>query len=556
MALSSCHKPEFVESNADRQGLTSLTAIFTFGPYVNQELAKLTIEDDSQDRFVIPIPFYFPENTDDQTLIYMTKIRVQAQLQPNYKLSPSLGILDLTEDNKFTYTDPHGNSRTIVITGERVKSSANDITSFSIVSPKTIPGVINKETKVVVLPTKDDLNACAAEIGLSPHARISPDPSKPHNYNDGFKFTVTSDNGTSCEWTVQKGDPEKLPLGIDVNSREHLFNLDPVSRLGLPPYTDEIIPSIASVDGKFLVSIGDGNAPMVLNGLDGSFIGNLNLGSAACGSIANDEGGNLLIMNAAKGGDNMESENIYRTRSVSAEPELFYSFDNPVSYTIGHRVKVVGDIDGDAAIVFTGEGVAGVTSCGQVVVVKVEGGVPQEPVVFDFYTNNALAWGEAPVHYATVAPASTDIQNDGFFLDYYEGESQTDVNIDMLHWITGSYKDTQITTYGGDSAWALNANCLDVKSFNNCRYLAVFVVSHFPQWGMGPQLYLYDATDPSSLGLLMSNDGIEWYQKGAAGIAAGDVIMVPSADGFYLTVYYYDHNSAAIGAYRVDCIKR
>lgn len=546
--------PHFIETTADRQGLTSLTAIFTFGPYVDQELAKLVIEDDAVDRFVIPVPWYFPDNTDDQTLIYLTKVRVQAELQPNYKLSPGLGVLDLTEENEFTYTDPHGNSRKIIITGERVKSSANDITSFVITSPLSVSGVIDREHRTITLPTRDDVSACKATVSLSPHATITPDPAKAHNYTDGFKYTVISDNGTEAEWLVQTGDPEKLETGLDINSIDHLFALDPVSRMGLPAYTAEVAPSLACVEDNLVVCLGDGSTPVVYSGLDGSRLREIVLtGDAVPGSITSDEAGHMLITNIAQGGDNRETVKVFCTSSTRTAPELLFSFDNPLSTPIGHKMKVIGDVTGKAAVVFTGEGIAGVTSSGEIVVVSIEGGVASEPVVYDFYSNNGFAWGAAPVNIATVVAASTDFGNDGFYLDYYEGGTQ---ELDMLHWVTASYKDTPIQSFGNGAEWALNANCLDTKGFNNCRYMAVFVVSHFPQWGMGPQLYLYDITDPSSPSLLVGNDGLAWYQQGAAGIAAGDVLLAPSSDGFYLTVFYYDHNSASVGAYRVDCIKR
>ena len=38
--------------------------------------------------------------------------------------------------------------------------------------------------------------------------------------------------------------------------------------------------------------------------------------------------------------------------------------------------------------------------------------------------------------------------------------------------------------------------------------------------------------------------------------ASGDVVIAPSADGYKMYVYYYDHNAQDVGAYVVDCIKR
>ena len=550
--MAGCVQPEYVSPTADRQGLTSLTAIFTYGPYENQELAKLQITDPEQDYFEIPIPFYYPESSDNQTLSYMTSLRVQAELQPNFKISPSLTILDLTEDNVFTLTDPFGATRQITITGKRVKSSACEITSFALVDP-AVSGIINKETREIVLPTKDDLSACKASVQISAHASISPDPKKERNYNSPVKFTVTSDNGTQAVFTVVTGDPEKIESGLNIETTEKLFNFDPVSRLGLPAYSETVCVSLGVLEGDLVVSLGNLSAPVILNGLTGDKKGTLNVGSASVASITNDEGGNLLLFGLAKGGDERETMKVWKMTSQKGAPEEFFGFENPVDCPIGHKVKVIGDVASDAVIVFTAEGIDGITGTGKVVVVPVETGAALEPVVYDFYESLGFSWGGAPVNTATVVPASLDYSRDGFYLDYYEGGSQ---QLDMLHWISGKGTDTPIIAYGGDNAWGLNANCLDSKQFNGCAYMAVFVVSHFPQWGLSPRLYFYEITDPSSCSLLVSNEEVSWYQKGDSGIAGGDVVLAPSSDGFYLFIYYYDHNSQVVGGYRVDCIKR
>ena len=45
--------------------------------------------------------------------------------------------------------------------------------------------------------------------------------------------------------------------------------------------------------------------------------------------------------------------------------------------------------------------------------------------------------------------------------------------------------------------------------------------------------------------------------NGTDGVSAtGDVLLVPSADGYTLTLYYIDNNCKALGAYQFDCIKK
>ncbi len=548
---ASCHQPEWIEPTADRQGLTSITAIFTFGPYVNQEMSRLTVTDDTQERYVIEVPWFFPPTSDDESSPYMTKVRVQAELQPNFKIEPGLGILDLTEENWFTYTNPKGESHRICITGERIKSSECNLLAFSLNEPAVV-GIIDQSRHTVTLPTKDDVTSCKASFQVSPHATISPDPAKARDYSQPVVFTVTAHNGETLQYTVATGDPEKIDMGFNSNTVERLFNLDPVSRIGLPDYKSPTAVSLAAIGGHLVICTGDGSVPVAVNRLNGTKVGAIKLGNAVAGSITNDEAEHMLITNVAEGGSNVETVNIYRTNAISETPTLFYSFQNPTDCPIGHKMKVMGDIDGEAVIVFTAEGIAGVTTCAKVVCLTVSEGAVRDVAVTDF-ASTGLGWGAAPTNTATVVPASLTPGLDGWLLDYYEGGSQT---LDMLHYISGSGADTPLWAYGGDNAWGYNANCLDSKTFNHVRYASVLVTSHFPQWGLGPMLYLYDISDPSAPSLCMSNESISWYQQGDASDARGDVVIAPSADGYKLYIYYYDANAQAIGGYVADCIKR
>ena len=167
--LASCQKPEFVEPTADRQGITSLTAYFTSGAFVDQEMAKLEISDPNLDRYVIPVPWFFPEESDDVTTIHMTKVRVRAELANDCKLSPAITILDLTQENHFTYTNAQGESRDIIITGKRTKSNNGKVMTFSLMEPYKVEGFVNEETKEIYLFTTDDLTGFSASATVNAH---------------------------------------------------------------------------------------------------------------------------------------------------------------------------------------------------------------------------------------------------------------------------------------------------------------------------------------------------------------------------------------------------
>lgn len=553
--LSSCQKPHFIEPTAERDGLTSLTAYFTFGPFVDQEMAKLTITDENATRFSIPIPYYYPETSDDETQPYLLKARVKAELQPNCYINPPLTILDLTQENHFTYTNAKGVSRDIVITGERVKSNKCELISFSIVNPQ-ITGVIDKAAKKVSLIYLDELLSCSAVAEISAHATISPDPATLQNYDEGVVFTVTAHDGvTKAQYRIEKDIPEKIAAGFNKNSVEQLFNIEPVSSYGVPDYTSGLGPSLAVCENNLVVCYGNGSAPILINKTTGVMQGTLNLGSAIAGSITSDEAEHLLIVNHAQAD---EYVNIYKSYSVNEAPTLLYSFINdlPPRLPMGTKMKVFGNIDSDANIVITHEGVDGITEASTYTLITIRDGEVLGHQQIDL-AGFGLSWGSAPVTMSTVVAAGLD-PAEGTFSSYYGGGAGK---------FTYARADgSVIYQLGNDSTgWGLNANCLDSKRFNNVDYVALFVVSHFPPWGMGPQLYLMDVNDKSRIAadnvwsspaLVLANNSIEWYQKAAYDTASGDVIISPSADGFKLYIYYYDLNSSVIGGYSADCISR
>ena len=105
------------------------------------------------------------------------------------------------------------------------------------------------------------------------------------------------------------------------------------------------------------------------------------------------------------------------------------------------------------------------------------------------------------------------------------------------------------------------------KGFNKANYLALFVSNHFPKWWPGPQLYVYDISSGlqgdniwNSPSLVFSKPYMYDKQFNTGGHdgfgASGDVIIAPSADGYMLYIYYYDHYSQMIGGFSLDCIKR
>lgn len=544
--FSSCQEPEYIEPTAERQGITSLTAYFTTGKYVDQALARLDVADETTENYVIEIPWFFPEETEDPTTIYMSNLRVRAELAPNCKIEPPLTVLDLNQENHFTFTNNRGESRPITITGKRTKSRKCNLMTFALTKPYRIDGFINDDTQEIYIFTTDEIDGFSAEATACAHATVQTDLSVKKNYNNEQEVTVVAQDGTTtCTYKIVKKYPTKIPYGFREKSARQLFNFEPVSRLGFPEYTEVVNPSLASIGGNLIVSLGNGSAPVYLDGLTGVKLGEINLGSSVAASVTNDEGGNLLITSHA---EPTETVNIYRTKSVTEAPTLFHSFENATDVPVGYHVKVHGNIDTDAVIILTHEGVAGVTETSKYTRIVVKAGAVESTETIDL-AGLGLSWGAAPTNAAKVVPASAN-PADGVLLCYYSYNTLTYVNGNGA--VAASWPVLDSSVSGN-----YNTNVMDAKTYNNAKYAVHLVSSHFPMWGCGPQLRVFDVSTPTSIKdgkPVIANDAIEWFQTAASGCAAADVIMAPSVDGFKVYIYYFDHNAGVIGGYVADSI--
>ena len=565
--LAACHQPEPVAPTADRQGITSLSAYFAFGPFEGQELGRLEISDPDVDRYEIPIPWYFPETSDDITTPYMTKVRVRASLQPNCIIEPALTVLDLTEENHFRYTDATGASRDIVITGKRVKSNKCEIVSFALKQPQ-MNGMVDKVARKVSLITAKDLSVAEATVTLSAHATISPDPAEPHNYNEGFTFTVTADDGvTKADYLVVKEIPEKIDYGVNATSVETLFNLDPSSGMGLPGYKAVANVSMGVLDSDLIVNMGDGSTPRYYNKIVGTYGGEIKIGSAVpTGAIASDEKDHLLICNLAEPG---QTFTIWKTSSVKEAPTELLSFLNDQDIQLGLEMKVIGNIEEEASISVTYPGLAGVTQSSRFRSIHIVGGQVVSNELKDLAATGFF-WGSGASG-STCVPAASASNDAGWYSCVYSDNLLTWFKPDLtVGKQLNGYGDGTDDVQGGGTYVDSNTspNNLDTKGFNNARYLALFVSNHFPKWWPGPQLYVYDITSGSlqgdniwnSPGLVFSKPFMYNLQYNTGGHdgngACGDVILAPSADGYMLYIYYYDHYSQMLGGFSLDCIKR
>ena len=545
LAFTGCAEEENVAPTANREGITSLSAYFTSGTYQDKLAAQLSTTSSETTDYVIPIPYYYPEESDYVPSEDMKNMKVTAKLENNCFLSPGLGVLDLTKKNEFTYTNPYGEQKKITISGQLTHLNKCAIKSF-MAEPGDLTGVIDEESKTISLVTAADLSEMTADVVLDPHATISPDPSVPHNFNDGFEFTVTADNGVDkSTYKVMKQIPPKIDNGYRAGSEKELFVND-MTTLGVKD-PNAIHPTLACVGNFVVLNLGDGSAPQYFRKATGSKVGTIALGEAkATGAITSDNAGNMLICNYA---DNGQTLNIYKTNDVTKAPTKLISYTNGLGVGIGARLHVQGDLNSNAVITATPY------SCNNAIRWIVKDGRVGNP---ENILMSVAAWG-AQDDAAKVVGVDAEGKN-GSIVDYYQGGAC------QMYYLSDWKTSANLVQNNSGNAWGYNTAAIDVRPFNKARYLALFEMGYWPDWGLTGHIYLYDASNPASVTGTTDGSSMLKYAYtipdnfGSVGYASdgrfADVLVTTSEDGYFLYIFYASNTHLSFGGIQVDCIKK
>ena len=545
LAFTGCAEEENVAPTANREGITSLSAYFTSGTYQDKLAAQLSTTSSETTDYVIPIPYYYPEESDYVPSEDMKNMKVTAKLENNCFLSPGLGVLDLTKKNEFTYTNPYGEQKKITISGQLTHLNKCAIKSF-MAEPGDLSGVIDEDSKTISLVTMDDLSKMTADVVLDPHATIAPDPSVPHDFNDGFEFTVTADNGVDkSTYKVMKQIPQKMDNGYRAGSEKELFVND-MTTLGVKD-PNAIHPTLACVGNFVVLNLGDGSAPQYFRKATGSKVGTIALGEAkATGAITSDNAGNMLICNYA---DNGQTLNIYKTNDVTKAPTKLISYTNGLGVGIGARLHVQGDLNSNAVITATPY------SCNNAIRWIVKDGRVGNP---ENILMSVAAWG-AQDDAAKVVGVDAEGKN-GSIVDYYQG------GVCQMYYLSDWKTSANLVQDNSGNAWGYNTAAIDVRPFNKARYLALFEMGYWPDWGLTGHIYLYDASNPASVTGTTDGSSMLKYAYtipdnfGSVGYASdgrfADVLVTPSEDGYFLYIFYASNTHLSFGGIQVDCIKK
>ena len=570
--LSSCHEPEFVEPTVERQGITSLTAYFTQGKFVEKEMGKLDLSGvDASDmvRYEIPIMYYYPEESDDVTTLEMTRVRVRAELAPNCKIEPPLTVLDLYQENEYKFTNAKGETKDIIITGKRVPYTTAQFLSFNLVNPAdgsvAVEGFVDNDEKIIYLFTIDDLSGLVVEAEPWYHGSVRDYEelsTVPADWNDDTAVVAVAHDGeTTQEYKVVKRNPSKIRYGFNTDTVKELFNVDPKTAFDAPDYFLPVYSTLAFVDGYLVVCHGEDYPLVYVDSRNGSKKGEVPTGGMTFSAVTNDEAGNMLLCNHL---DEYGTEfKIYRTSSVSEAPVLWYTYNNTTSLPVGAKIKVCGDIDRDATIVVCYEGIPGITSTGSILQISVKDGQGTDAEVHDLYTNSGISWGAAPVNSAAVVPADATGDNGWFYAGYVAPYG--------FQWVRPDYRTGKFlgTNAPELEQYLLNPGALDTKTYNNANYMALFVSHHFPAWAQVPAVWVYDIGDPATVSgnyyqesssIVAYDSWVDFYNKtnapGNETQSSSDVVMAQSKDGLRVYIFCYDHYAGVLCGYTADCVKR
>ena len=550
LAVTSCHDPEYVDPTVKRQGITSITAYFTSGPYNNMEMVKYDVADPSASEFVVPIPWFYPEDSNNETTDYMSKVRLKIEIANNCIITPPVTVLDMNKANYFTFTEPDGTQRQISIRGERTKSNKCELMTFDLKHPE-LSGVVDNDAGTVSIISSTDIKDALADVTMSAHATITPDPSKVAfdvTSPATAEFTVVAHNGVDKKtYKVVRAVLDKVDTGIREGSQRDLFKTD-LSLLGVTD-ANAIHPTLAVVGSNLVVNFGDGSKPIYLNKITGSKKGEINLGDAdPSGSVASDCYGNMLICNYAPSGSTFK---VYKTSSVEEAPTLYFSMPNSLGLGLGSRVHIQGNLNGDAIISVTCEG----NYAQHFVRAIVKDGVVGKP---ELVTVNTPQWAGRDGN-AKVVAKSTNV-NDGYFVGYYAGGA------DLFYYVGADNNPVSyIEPIGDGTSWGKNNNSCDTRYFNGASYTALLSQGYWPDWGMPGILSIFSTTSTANFSGTMDATKALYYTTTipdytsipyAGDGRTGDVVMAPSVDGYKLNLYYISNTHLGIGGMEFDCIKK
>ena len=545
-----------------------LTSISAFVPIGDSEVEFKGIPDE-EGHILIRIPYYYPEDSNNVVpQSALEKVRIRAWLVNNAVIENPAFFMDLTLDQTLTVIDQVKERHTYVLSALIARSDACDILSL------TIPLGGGKEEEGVIVgdkitfATSADLSGKKAKITLSPHATVTPDPSRNAlNFNQEQKLKVRADNGTEKVYTVNKVGPTKLDKGLREGSAKVLFEKRLYEDLGIDVF--HVTGGIAVSGNHLVVNTRDRNS-VVLDRLTGEKTGTLDLGDIK-GPVRNfyttaDDEGVMLVCNLTANDGNEFC--VWRIDDVNAAPKEYIRWDAG-GRAFGRKLSIIGSLDGDAIITVPENRVWGEWNEPTVAKWTVRGGVlqSQTPELMAI-TGFGTGWDLN----ADAICISTEDDADYWVISY---------NQCILQWVDGKTHAVKASLDPLFTDYVPNA--LDYLEFNGTAFYTLNQACGWDWDDKGDCIWLIQLDSPSDFRGApdaqtrptptgTETPGIQWFTKGKYGAdsftlaagnpdpnhpvngnCSGDVALAASEDGLYLYLYFMFTNGYVVGV-QFDCL--
>ena len=558
LSFAACQEPEVLLPAEANKGINNLTVYPTWDGYHTADASGFTSKIDYEKRVItIQVPYTLPVESDNvQKLEDYKKVWVQFNLDDNATLEPKLTTIDLTQTYKVTLTDQKKEQSEWTIKAALAKSSACDIESFAIPS-LGLTAVIDKSSATASLIYFEQLKNVFAEVVVSPHAKIVPDPATTAFWcspDEPKKFTVIAQDGvTSREWTLQQTEPARVEEGIRPESGKMLWTTK-LSATGVAKL--DMTTGIAVTDDYVILNT-RGEDPIVLDAKKGTTVGTMSLGSikGATSSyyMTSDHKGHIVINNRVP--DDGGVFRVWRMRDINSTPELFIEYATTDVY--GDHISVWGDVYGDATVQAA---YCGWTSTG---------------------STSTLTWTVKDGQTVSMQPYWCQISGVGGWTNGDAIRLGTDATADFL---ACGYSMNKLTWVDGATNAALNyvqgtltgnegMKAVDAVPFNGINYVAATMETFFT-WGVAGGMWVMEAKYPQTFsgsleldasldpdcvvyGLDRGEGGYGIYggraNDGTNGNAIQDVKLHVTKDGYFMYAYFMFCNGY-VGCIQFDCI--
>lgn len=558
LSFAACQEPEVLLPAEANKGINNLTVYPTWDGYHTADASGFTSKIDYEKRVItIQVPYTLPVESDNvQKLEDYKKVWVQFNLDDNATLEPKLTTIDLTQTYKVTLTDQKKEQSEWTIKAALAKSSACDIESFAIPS-LGLTAVIDKSSATASLIYFEQLKNVFAEVVVSPHAKIVPDPATTAFWcspDEPKKFTVIAQDGvTSREWTLQQTEPARVEEGIRPESGKMLWTTK-LSAAGVAKL--DMTTGIAVTDDYVILNT-RGEDPIVLDAKKGTTVGTMSLGSikGATSSyyMTSDHKGHIVINNRVP--DDGGVFRVWRMRDINSTPELFIEYATTDVY--GDHISVWGDVYGDATVQAA---YCGWTSTG---------------------STSTLTWTVKDGQTVSMQPYWCQISGVGGWTNGDAIRLGTDATADFL---ACGYSTNKLTWVDGTTNAALNyvqgtltgnegMKAVDAVPFNGINYVAATMETFFT-WGVAGGMWVMEAKYPQTFsgsleldasldpdcvvyGLDRGEGGYGIYggraNDGTNGNAIQDVKLHVTKDGYFMYAYFMFCNGY-VGCIQFDCI--